>query len=539
MKALTIISAVVLFVGCNSNVSFSEQCDARLGYGLNGPVKSVDYEEVYSEGNYLPIDRYAISTRPYAKCEFNKSGNIVKKHESGGKSDYTITDKIKYNRDGRVTHREILEGKHVNSIDIDYESVSDTLIFATYKSKDISTKIKVRYDQNGNFISYETENGYIIHNDHFYNPWLFRLAKSGEYLSELGHCALFVNRSSDNEYVTTRYYWFDSGKSAISLEFLDEYDAYSQLSKAFVVGGSVGYEWVDAGIMDVREGRVKYNDGTPITIAEYHHDNLHSGLETECIFTDKCDRGTYHITYAHEYDKYGNWVSRLRYIDGKLDRIEKRTIKYYGGMASKSSYEYIAQAQNAVFTERVREAEQRLEILHNPIVLQPYVCEFYDNMDDHFHIGVQDIVGFRFKADAINRSDRTFIGVQSANKYTTGKVDIWGDPITESVNKSYLALSFNKDIIMRDSYYSNPVNVSFEYAWKPQQTKTLEFDISPFSWSSADDRITIGYAQFMPKRAILHIEFELEDIDGVKTPIIFEYDLIDIWKDFANSLNNK
>ena len=30
-----------------------------------------------------------------------------------------------------------------------------------------------------------------------------------------------------------------------------------------------------------------------------------------------------------EYDKIGNWISRVIYIDGELKALEERTIEYY------------------------------------------------------------------------------------------------------------------------------------------------------------------------------------------------------------------
>ncbi len=548
-------------MGCDGEVAFHEQCDARQKYGLKGPVKSLIFtvESYKSDKSSLLYQMDKIYDLPNTICEFDRNGNIssvispynttkyyfnkqhrlTKTKTKTCYEDKSYEDKRVYDREGLLIHRELQVGsgewypEHKQTIDIKYISECDTLIEYTYKDKrvdmegntidDTTSPVVIRYSTDGNPISISSP-GADVNDADVNGIFDMRRYMNWDTFSSLA----YFDYDTEGRITSKRFY---NRKNEVVYQRTYQYDANGRLTVSAEIGGyrDGSGEWENAGRMN--GSKIKYYSFAPITILSYSYDNDQdpTARSVEIVFDYnsaehdwKRTKEVGNVTYAHEYDKYGNWITRLIYIDQSLCRIEKREITYYGGDSSRYSEEYVKQARDIADKQRQQEEERRRKIEEQPIEIEFTKAAF--------HLDSYDRVTFTFAAKLRNISDKTFISADFDEEYVGN--NLFGEYTSKRLG-TYITMDFNKQYILRHEYFSKSIPyVSFDTPWEPKGTKIFELNLTDYDDL---DCVTKGFMKYTPQSCILHMLIIVEEPNGRKTTMPMQFNLTNAWHQFVNS----
>ncbi len=241
-----------------------------------GNVKAIyqlEFKVIEKDGKILKGDTIECS---YLKYEFDDKNRLLS--EEYCLLDFLTSYKYKYDENVRL-----IERTNFNRLDrkYEYDSTGNQVKELMFDSEGLMGYWTYKYDNNGYKIE---KTGYL--GDDFVERWIYEYDQDHKKIKEFMVGAELDN--SQTEMVKTY-----------------EYDNKGRL---------ISVLWTDPKTKITSVDKYKYNDKNDI-IEHYNKNDFQRGIE-EIKF------------YKYQYDKNGNWVKRIEYINSSPTTMTKRKIEY-------------------------------------------------------------------------------------------------------------------------------------------------------------------------------------------------------------------
>lgn len=243
---------------------------------------------VYDENGYSSFtdrDRYK-STDP--NCKYDEKGNPIE-YTYNGSFLHNWKCKLKWDDKDRVIE----------------ESIFDT-------DGNLNLKRTFKFDNKDNKIEVECQSASLSDPNRFtYRKYIYK------YDSDNNLIGWYKEDEKDGSLSLMETYKYDANGKEIEQKYFDD-GSLSSITK---------YIYNNLGNLTERNENSIGGNSSVITIYKYDD----KGNEIEQISTGNSDNELIkrNYIYKYEYDKAGNWLRKIDFLDGKAEQIKEREIEYY------------------------------------------------------------------------------------------------------------------------------------------------------------------------------------------------------------------